>query len=195
MSRTAAVYSEDSLLFVVGNKVGLAGFVCRPCRVLEGGKEGLYLNTSRPLLKAHVSLRQMFKVPSLGPGCAHFQTCSTCLMAPRFMTCGWCSGVCSRQHECKSKWSTGSCAPVITEVGFQLSPWATRTGHNATSLTAPTSPSAVLPQSCAGGRGDGGDAVRVGLPVSSAARHHQRQNSQHCGGIHCLCRPAREEQQ
>lgn len=26
VSRTAAVYSEDSLLFVVGNKVGLAGF-------------------------------------------------------------------------------------------------------------------------------------------------------------------------
>lgn len=47
VSRTAAVYSEDSLLFAVGNKVGFTGFVCRPCRVLEGGKEGLYLNTSR----------------------------------------------------------------------------------------------------------------------------------------------------
>uniref|UniRef100_A0A7N6A2I7 receptor protein-tyrosine kinase n=1 Tax=Anabas testudineus TaxID=64144 RepID=A0A7N6A2I7_ANATE len=77
VSRTAAVYSKDSLLFVVGNK--------------------------------------MFRVPSAGPGCAHFQTCSMCLMAPRFMNCGWCSGTCSRQQECTLKWNKDSCAPVITE--------------------------------------------------------------------------------
>lgn len=77
VSRTAAVYSDDSLLFVVGNK--------------------------------------MFKVPSAGPGCAHFMTCSTCLMAPAFMNCGWCSGKCSRRPECSSHWSQNSCAPVITE--------------------------------------------------------------------------------
>lgn len=75
------------------------------------------------------------------------------------------------------------------------SPWAKRTGHNVISLTVPTSPSAVFPQSCAGGRRDGGDAVRLGVPVSAAACHHQRQNAQHCGGIHRLHRPAREEQQ
>uniref|UniRef100_A0A7N6AKA0 receptor protein-tyrosine kinase n=1 Tax=Anabas testudineus TaxID=64144 RepID=A0A7N6AKA0_ANATE len=75
-SRTAAVYSKDSLLFVVGNKVNF---------------------------------------PSAGPGCAHFQTCSMCLMAPRFMNCGWCSGTCSRQQECTLKWNKDSCAPVITE--------------------------------------------------------------------------------
>ncbi|XP_029007683.1 macrophage-stimulating protein receptor-like [Betta splendens] len=77
VSRTAAVYSNASLLFVVGNK--------------------------------------MFRVPSAGPGCAHFQTCSVCLTAPRFMQCGWCSGTCSRQWECSSEWSNESCAPVLTE--------------------------------------------------------------------------------
>ncbi|XP_071350437.1 macrophage-stimulating protein receptor isoform X2 [Trachinotus anak] len=77
ISRTAAVHSEDSLLFVAGNK--------------------------------------MFRVPSAGPGCAHFMTCSMCLTAPRFMNCGWCSGICSRQHECTSQWNKDSCAPVITE--------------------------------------------------------------------------------
>ncbi|XP_072238104.1 macrophage-stimulating protein receptor-like [Leuresthes tenuis] len=77
ISRTAAVHSEDSLLFLAGNK--------------------------------------MFKVPSTGPGCAHFLTCSMCLTAPRFMNCGWCSGHCSRKHECTSQWNKDSCAPVITE--------------------------------------------------------------------------------
>ncbi|XP_028261745.1 macrophage-stimulating protein receptor-like isoform X2 [Parambassis ranga] len=77
VSRTAAVHSEDSLIFVVGN--------------------------------------EMFKVPSAGPGCAHFITCSKCLTAPRFMNCGWCSGICSRQHECFSQWHKDSCVPVITE--------------------------------------------------------------------------------
>ncbi|XP_070815962.1 macrophage-stimulating protein receptor-like isoform X1 [Chaetodon trifascialis] len=84
VSRTAAVYSEDSLLFVVGNK--------------------------------------MFKVPSAGPGCAHFMTCSMCLAAPRFMNCGWCSGVCSRQHECDTQWNKKSCAPVITEFFPKMEP-------------------------------------------------------------------------
>ncbi|XP_028302476.1 macrophage-stimulating protein receptor-like [Gouania willdenowi] len=77
VSRTAAIYLHNSLLFVVGN--------------------------------------QMFRVPSTGPGCAHFLICSECLMAPRFMNCGWCSGVCLRQHECTSEWNRNSCAPVITE--------------------------------------------------------------------------------
>ncbi|XP_068568289.1 LOW QUALITY PROTEIN: macrophage-stimulating protein receptor-like [Cebidichthys violaceus] len=77
VSRTADVYSNESLLFVVGNK--------------------------------------MFRVPSVGPGCAHLMTCSKCLTAPLFMNCGWCSGICSRQHECASQWNKDSCAPVITE--------------------------------------------------------------------------------
>ncbi|XP_035487698.1 macrophage-stimulating protein receptor isoform X2 [Scophthalmus maximus] len=84
VSRTAAVYQEDSLLFVVGNK--------------------------------------MFRVPSAGPGCAHLVTCLMCLTAPRFMDCGWCSGVCSRQHECTSQWNTDTCAPIITEFFPKMAP-------------------------------------------------------------------------
>ncbi|KAK7916548.1 hypothetical protein WMY93_012309 [Mugilogobius chulae] len=83
VSRTAAV-SEDSLLFVVGNK--------------------------------------LFKVPSTGPGCAHFVTCAKCLTAPVFMNCGWCSGVCSRQHECSSEWSQDTCPPIITQFYPKVAP-------------------------------------------------------------------------
>ncbi|XP_064822942.1 macrophage-stimulating protein receptor-like isoform X1 [Oncorhynchus masou masou] len=77
VSRKAAVQSNESLLFVVGNK--------------------------------------MFSVSPKGPGCKHFLTCSTCLMAPRFIGCGWCSGVCSRQEECLIEWTSESCPPVITK--------------------------------------------------------------------------------
>ncbi|TKS71313.1 Macrophage-stimulating protein receptor [Collichthys lucidus] len=85
VSRTAAVFSEDSLLFVVGNK--------------------------------------MFMVPSAGPGCEHFKTCSTCLTAPRFMNCGWCSGICSRHNEpCASQLNTDSCVPIITEFFPKMEP-------------------------------------------------------------------------
>ncbi|KAA8593364.1 macrophage-stimulating protein receptor [Etheostoma spectabile] len=84
VSRTAEVYSNDLLLFVVGNK--------------------------------------MYRVPSAGPGCAHFMTCSKCLMAPRFMNCGWCSGICVRQHECASKWNKDSCTPVITQFFPKMAP-------------------------------------------------------------------------
>ncbi|XP_019118524.2 macrophage-stimulating protein receptor isoform X4 [Larimichthys crocea] len=85
VSRTAAVFSEDSLLFVVGNK--------------------------------------MFMVPSAGPGCEHFKTCSTCLMAPRFMNCGWCSGICLRHNEpCASQLNTDSCVPIITEFFPKMEP-------------------------------------------------------------------------
>ncbi|XP_061147015.1 macrophage-stimulating protein receptor [Syngnathus typhle] len=62
-----------------------------------------------------VAENQLFRVPIIGPGCTHFVTCSMCLMSPRFMNCGWCSGMCSRQDECASLWNKYSCAPVITE--------------------------------------------------------------------------------
>uniref|UniRef100_A0A669DNY0 receptor protein-tyrosine kinase n=1 Tax=Oreochromis niloticus TaxID=8128 RepID=A0A669DNY0_ORENI len=84
VSRNAAEYSEDSLLFVVGNK--------------------------------------MFRVPSTGPGCAHFKTCPMCLNAPSFMNCGWCSGICSRQEECSSQWNKKSCGPIITEFFPKMAP-------------------------------------------------------------------------
>ncbi|XP_074529741.1 macrophage-stimulating protein receptor-like [Halichoeres trimaculatus] len=89
VSRTAAVFSKDALLFVVGNK--------------------------------------MFKVPSTGPGCEHFVTCSKCLTAPLFMNCGWCSGRCLKQHECASQWNKDSCAPVITEFFPKAAPAGGRT--------------------------------------------------------------------
>uniref|UniRef100_A0A8C3AQ99 receptor protein-tyrosine kinase n=1 Tax=Cyclopterus lumpus TaxID=8103 RepID=A0A8C3AQ99_CYCLU len=89
VSRTADVYSNESLLFVVGNK--------------------------------------MFRVPSAGPGCAHFMACSICLTAPRFMNCGWCSGICSRQHECASQWNKDSCAPLITEFFPKMAPAGAQT--------------------------------------------------------------------
>ncbi|XP_051931785.1 macrophage-stimulating protein receptor [Hippocampus zosterae] len=62
-----------------------------------------------------VAGNQLFRVPTIGPGCAHFVTCSMCLMSPHFMNCGWCSGMCSRQDECASQWNKHSCSPVITE--------------------------------------------------------------------------------
>ncbi|XP_041836217.1 macrophage-stimulating protein receptor-like [Melanotaenia boesemani] len=62
-----------------------------------------------------VAGNKMFRVPSTGPGCAHFLTCPACLTAPHFMNCGWCSGHCSRKHECTSQWNKDSCAPIITE--------------------------------------------------------------------------------
>lgn len=108
ISRTAAVHSEDSLLFVAGNKVCFLKFA-----LIAGG--GF-------LISHHfVFLHKMFKVPSTGPGCAHFLTCPSCQTAPDFMKCGWCSGNCSRKHECASQWNEESCAPVITEVAKILS--------------------------------------------------------------------------
>ncbi|CAL8337301.1 unnamed protein product [Lota lota] len=77
VSGVSSVYTKDSLLFVVGNKV--------------------------------------FNVSAVGPGCDHYVTCSSCLTAPLFMGCGWCSGSCSRKSECSSPWYRTSCAPVITE--------------------------------------------------------------------------------
>uniref|UniRef100_A0A3P9LIM9 Macrophage-stimulating protein receptor n=1 Tax=Oryzias latipes TaxID=8090 RepID=A0A3P9LIM9_ORYLA len=69
-----------------------------------------------------VAGNKLFKVPTVGPGCAHFWTCSLCLTAPSFMNCGWCSGKCSRKHECTSHWNNYSCTPVITEFFPQMAP-------------------------------------------------------------------------
>ncbi|KAM9408994.1 macrophage-stimulating protein receptor [Pholidichthys leucotaenia] len=76
ISSTAAIYSSEYLLFVIGDK--------------------------------------MIQVPQRGPGCQHFLTCAMCLSAPKFMGCGWCSGVCSWESECHSHWRNESCSPGIT---------------------------------------------------------------------------------
>ncbi|XP_049589444.1 macrophage-stimulating protein receptor isoform X1 [Syngnathus scovelli] len=57
---------------------------------------------------------KMIRVPQRGPGCQHFLTCAMCLRAPKFMSCGWCSGVCSWESECSSHWRNESCPPRIT---------------------------------------------------------------------------------
>ncbi|XP_047439627.1 macrophage-stimulating protein receptor-like [Mugil cephalus] len=57
---------------------------------------------------------KMIQVPQRGPGCQHFMTCAMCLTAPKFMGCGWCSGVCSWESECHSHWRNESCPPGIT---------------------------------------------------------------------------------
>ncbi|XP_051932720.1 macrophage-stimulating protein receptor isoform X2 [Hippocampus zosterae] len=57
---------------------------------------------------------KMFQVPQRGPGCRHFLTCAACLTAPKFMGCGWCSGACSWESECSSRWRNESCPPRIS---------------------------------------------------------------------------------
>ncbi|XP_061584010.1 macrophage-stimulating protein receptor [Cololabis saira] len=57
---------------------------------------------------------KMIQVPQRGPGCQHFMTCAVCLTAPKFMGCGWCSGVCSWESECQRRWRNESCPPEIT---------------------------------------------------------------------------------
>lgn len=62
---------------------------------------------------------QVIQVPQRGPGCLHFLTCAECLTAPRFMSCGWCSGHCTWQSECSRQWVKESCPPVITDVSYE----------------------------------------------------------------------------
>lgn len=116
VSRNAAEYSEDSLLFVVGNKVTLVIPATGTAYLLMNFLLYVFYNTP------HLTLSpiKMFRVPSTGPGCAHFKTCPMCLNAPSFMNCGWCSGICSRQEECSSQWNKKSCGPIITEVDLPL---------------------------------------------------------------------------
>ncbi|KAK1804524.1 hypothetical protein P4O66_020535, partial [Electrophorus voltai] len=62
---------------------------------------------------------QVSKVPVIGPGCEHLWNCSTCLLAPAFMGCGWCRNrnLCTRSPQCAaSHWSQDSCPLLITEV-------------------------------------------------------------------------------
>ncbi|XP_038596537.1 macrophage-stimulating protein receptor isoform X2 [Tachyglossus aculeatus] len=59
--------------------------------------------------------REVYKVPIKGPGCRHFLTCSRCLRAERFMDCGWCEDMCTRQEECHGTWQQDHCPPVITK--------------------------------------------------------------------------------
>uniref|UniRef100_A0A8C7REM7 receptor protein-tyrosine kinase n=1 Tax=Oncorhynchus mykiss TaxID=8022 RepID=A0A8C7REM7_ONCMY len=61
---------------------------------------------------------QITKVPLIGPGCEQQWMCSSCLLVPGFMGCGWCDGRCTRAAQCHpaSLWTQDSCPPVITTI-------------------------------------------------------------------------------
>uniref|UniRef100_A0A4W5RA31 Hepatocyte growth factor receptor n=1 Tax=Hucho hucho TaxID=62062 RepID=A0A4W5RA31_9TELE len=65
-----------------------------------------------------VTGNKITKVPLIGPGCEQQWMCSSCLLAPGFMGCGWCDGRCTRAAQCHpaSLWTQDSCPPVITTV-------------------------------------------------------------------------------
>uniref|UniRef100_A0A8C1NVS1 Hepatocyte growth factor receptor n=1 Tax=Cyprinus carpio TaxID=7962 RepID=A0A8C1NVS1_CYPCA len=64
-----------------------------------------------------VTGNKVSKVPLIGPGCEQLWTCSSCLLAPAFMGCGWCktSNRCTRAPQCSpSHWIQDSCPLLIT---------------------------------------------------------------------------------
>ncbi|XP_062856816.1 hepatocyte growth factor receptor isoform X2 [Trichomycterus rosablanca] len=66
-----------------------------------------------------VTGNKVSKVPVIGPGCEQLINCSSCLLSPAFMGCGWCrnSKLCSRSPQCTdSHWSQGSCPLLISEI-------------------------------------------------------------------------------
>ncbi|KAL7885515.1 hypothetical protein AOLI_G00058100 [Acnodon oligacanthus] len=70
------------------------------------------------------------KVPLIGPGCEQLWSCSSCLLAPSFMGCGWCRNrnLCSRSAQCEtSLWSQDSCPILITEIFPATAPLKGRT--------------------------------------------------------------------
>uniref|UniRef100_A0A8C1VP24 receptor protein-tyrosine kinase n=1 Tax=Cyprinus carpio TaxID=7962 RepID=A0A8C1VP24_CYPCA len=69
-----------------------------------------------------VTGNKVSKVPLIGPGCEQLWTCSSCLLAPAFMGCGWCktSNHCKRAPQCSpSHWIQDSC--LVLHV-FKISP-------------------------------------------------------------------------
>ncbi|XP_065407499.1 macrophage-stimulating protein receptor isoform X9 [Chrysemys picta bellii] len=67
------------------------------------------------------------QVAITGPGCRHFLTCQRCLRAERFMRCGWCGGVCTRQEDCAALWTEKSCPPILTDFHPRSAPLHGRT--------------------------------------------------------------------
>ncbi|KAG7248101.1 hypothetical protein CRUP_019349 [Coryphaenoides rupestris] len=117
----------------------MQGVLLSSCWSPSGEKE-LVLTRSSPVIFANYSLVEnqrvssiaavysteyllfvvgdkMFQVPQRGLAASDYLTCAVCLMAPKFMGCGWCSGSCSWEHECGAGaggWRNESCPPVIT---------------------------------------------------------------------------------
>ncbi|XP_067292972.1 hepatocyte growth factor receptor isoform X2 [Pseudorasbora parva] len=72
-----------------------------------------------------VTGNKVSKVPLIGPGCEQLWTCSSCLLAPAFMGCGWCktTGRCMRAHQCShSHWIQDSCPLLITTISPSSAP-------------------------------------------------------------------------
>uniref|UniRef100_A0A8C9RWK0 Hepatocyte growth factor receptor n=1 Tax=Scleropages formosus TaxID=113540 RepID=A0A8C9RWK0_SCLFO len=64
-----------------------------------------------------VTGNKITKVPLAGPGCEQLWSCSSCLLAPGFMGCGWCHNRCSRSRECAGLyWTQDSCPPIISTI-------------------------------------------------------------------------------
>ncbi|KAL6480596.1 hypothetical protein MHYP_G00116290 [Metynnis hypsauchen] len=77
-----------------------------------------------------VTGNKVFKVPLIGPGCEQLWSCSSCLLAPSFMGCGWCRkrNLCSRSAQCEtSLWSQDSCPILMTEIFPATAPLKGRT--------------------------------------------------------------------
>ncbi|XP_057185524.1 hepatocyte growth factor receptor isoform X2 [Triplophysa rosa] len=76
-----------------------------------------------------VTGNKVSKVPLRGPGCEQLWSCSSCLLAPAFMGCGWCktSDHCTRAPQCSpSHWIQDSCPLLITKVSPLTAPFG---GH------------------------------------------------------------------
>ncbi|XP_053261881.1 hepatocyte growth factor receptor [Podarcis raffonei] len=64
-----------------------------------------------------VTGNRITKIPLIGPGCSHVNTCSQCLRLPSFMNCGWCGDQCVRSSECTvGSWTQETCAPKISQI-------------------------------------------------------------------------------
>uniref|UniRef100_A0A8C1JC61 receptor protein-tyrosine kinase n=1 Tax=Cyprinus carpio TaxID=7962 RepID=A0A8C1JC61_CYPCA len=72
-----------------------------------------------------VTGNKVSKIPLRGPGCEQLWTCSSCLLAPAFMGCGWCktSDRCTRAPRCSpSHWIQDSCPLLITTISPSSAP-------------------------------------------------------------------------
>ncbi|XP_053362272.1 hepatocyte growth factor receptor isoform X2 [Clarias gariepinus] len=72
-----------------------------------------------------VTGNKVHKVHVIGPGCEQLLNCSSCLLAPAFMGCGWCRNrnLCTRSPQCtRSSWSQDSCPLLITEIFPKTAP-------------------------------------------------------------------------
>lgn len=146
----------------------------------------------------------MIQVPQRGPGCQHFVTCAMCLMAPKFMGCGWCSGVCSWESECHKRWRNESCSPAITGVSYVLYPRAhippfatykkTSFQEGTIMLYLVLYSALVFSTVCSPWRSNRAHGFWVGISVPLKTCHHFK-NPPDQTGTDCLHRASGQKQQ